>query len=109
MTVLESADDRLRANKAVMLAVIQDEGGYALQFAADVLKRDREVVLAAVTRWGPALKYADEGLRADKEVVLAAVGHSSVALKHAAEELKADPDVVALLGKPPEPPAASRE
>jgi hypothetical protein len=79
---------------------------YSLKYASAELKRDKEVVMSAVTRWGLALKFADESLRADKDVVMAAGRHSgSVALKYAAEELKSDPDVAALLAIPPEPPS----
>ena len=50
---------------------------------------DKEIVLAAVQQDGIALEYAAEELRADKEVVLAAVIENRyAALSFAAKELK---------------------
>ncbi len=54
----------------VRFAVCRD--GSALQFAAEELRADKEVVLAAVAMDGWALKYAAKNLQADKDVVLAA-------------------------------------
>ena len=53
----------------------------ALKYASDELKADKEVVIAAVTRWGSSLEYASEDLRADKEVVMAAVAQDGRALE----------------------------
>ena len=47
--------------------------GYALCFASDELRNDREVVLAAVNQEGWALRHASEELQNDREMVLAAV------------------------------------
>ena len=44
------------------------------------MKKDREVVLAAVKIHGEALVYADEQLKKDREVVLTAVKSNSNAL-----------------------------
>ena len=53
------------------------------------------MVLAAVTQHGSALEYADESLKKDKEVVIAAVTQSGIlALKYADESLKKDKEVV---------------
>ena len=68
--------------------------GYALQYAAEELRADREVVLEAVRQCGDALQYAAEELRADREVVLEAVRQCGHALEHAAYELHADKEVV---------------
>ena len=51
-----------------------------------------EIVLAA-TQNGYALKYASEDLRGDKEVVLAAVANSG-GLQYAADELTVDREFV---------------
>ncbi len=48
------------------------ENGGALQHAAEALRADREVVLAAVRQAGVAFRYAAQPLRGDREVVLAA-------------------------------------
>ena len=58
---------------------------------------DKEVVLAAVSRNEFALWYASEELRADKDVVLAAVRFGGrAALQLASDELKNDSELVAL-------------
>jgi hypothetical protein len=41
--------------------------------AAASLKKDRDVVLAALQQSGSAVRYVDESLKKDKEVVLVAV------------------------------------
>ena len=43
-------------------------------------RRDREVVLAAVSHHGSALEFANEELQRDREVVLAAVSQNGYAL-----------------------------
>ena len=67
---------------------------WALEFASDELRADREVVLAAVSQHGFALQYASDALRDDAEVVLAAVKMDGVALKFASDELRGDREVV---------------
>ena len=59
-------------SKPVVLAAVQ-QAGFALKYASDELRGDREVVLAAVQQDGFALKYASDELRGDREVVLAAL------------------------------------
>jgi hypothetical protein len=49
------------------------QSGDALQYASEVLRGDREVVMAAVQQNGDALAYASEELKGDREVVMAAV------------------------------------
>ena len=51
-------------------AVTQD--GYALAYASERLKDDKDVVLAAVTQFNYALACASKRLQDDKDVVLAA-------------------------------------
>ncbi len=58
------------------------------------LKKDREVVLAAVQPDGEALELVDESLKKDREVVLAAIQQNSYPLVHADESLKKNPDFV---------------
>ena len=95
-----------------MRAAVQRNGG-ALQYAAEPLKSDREIVLAAVksggdwpahmaTLWlheavqrnGGALSYAAAPLKADREIVLAAVQRYGFALKYAATPLEDDREIV---------------
>ena len=55
-----------------MLAAVSNNG-YALEFATEELKGDREIVLAAVSKSGVALQFATEELKGDREIVMAAV------------------------------------
>jgi len=81
----------------VVLAAVTTNG-YALEYASDELKADKEIVLAAVTSVGYALQYAADDLKADKEVVLAAVKDEGIALKFALGGLGQDPDCLKAAG-----------
>ena len=76
----------------VMAAVQQD--GYALEYASDDLKNDKDVVMAAVQQNGFALHYASDALNNDREVVMAAVQENGLSLVHACDALKNDREVV---------------
>ncbi len=45
--------------------------GYALQYASDELKADKEVVMAAVETCPAALRYAHEKLQDDNDLISA--------------------------------------
>jgi hypothetical protein len=81
-----------------VLAVVQIDG-FALRFASEELKADREIVLAAVQNYGAALRYASDEVKADRDIVLDAVQNNRYALRHASEELKDDPFVKALASR----------
>ena len=49
-----------------------------LQHATEELKRDREIVVTAVSNSGWSLQYTTEELKADREVVMAAVSDSGL-------------------------------
>ncbi|CAE8695392.1 unnamed protein product [Polarella glacialis] len=66
----------------------------ALQYAADSLRSDKDLVLIAVACNGRALQYTSAELRADREVVLAAVRQNWAALRSAAPELRAEREIV---------------
>lgn len=74
--------------------------GELLQFVPAELKRDKEIVLAAVThpagRSGKTLSYASKSMKRDREVVLRAVTYdlSGSALKHASSSLRKDREIV---------------
>jgi len=85
--------EELKKDREVVLAAVQQEGD-ALFYAAEELKKDLELVLAAVQQDGSALKYAAEGLKKDREVVLAAVQQDGGALQYAAGEVKRDRELV---------------
>ena len=70
------------------------QSGYALQWASEELRGDREVVMKAVSNTGHALRWAIEELRGDREVVMEAVSQDGYALRHATEELRGDREVV---------------
>ena len=64
----EHAADTLKADKEVVLAAVQKDGD-ALGYAADSFKSDKEVVLAAVQNYGGALEYADDSLKEDEDIL----------------------------------------
>ena len=51
-----------------MIEAVRRNGG-ALWFAAEELKRDREVVIEAVRQNGDALQFASEELKRDRDVL----------------------------------------
>ena len=55
----------------------------ALKYADASLQADKDVVMAAVTRYGWGLQYAAASLQADKQVVMAAVKNA-----HSVQERK---------------------
>jgi len=89
----ERAAEELKADKEVALAAVKRDG-WALRYAAASLKADRDVVLAAVSQNGWSLSEAADALRADKGLALAAVSQDGMALQYVAEELTADREVV---------------
>lgn len=64
------------------------QNGYALEYASEELRGDKEVALIAMAQYGFALRFASENLRGDKEVVLVAVDNQKAALKFAQEDLR---------------------
>ncbi len=86
-------NENLKKDREIVLAAIQYYG-YALKYADESLKKDREIVLAAVKQQGYALKYADESLKKDREIVLAAVKQQGYALKYADSTFKKDREIV---------------
>jgi len=59
-----------------------------LEYAADNLKSDKEVALAAVRESGSALQHASDNLKSNKEVVLAAVRMDGNALQYASDQMR---------------------
>lgn len=56
---------------------------------AELLRGDREVVLAAVQRQGSVLRFCADWMRGDREIVLAAVGQDGLALQWAGDSVAA--------------------
>lgn len=90
---LEGAPEEFRRDREVVLTAVSQSCGWALQFADPCLRRDKEVVLAAVRRSGWALEHAADDMKADREVVLTAVQTDGEALEFASEEMRADREV----------------
>ena len=59
--LVRDAAEGLKGDREVVLAAVK-QNGYALEYAAEELKEDREVALVAVTQDGDALEYGAEGL-----------------------------------------------
>ena len=88
------AAEELRGDRDVVLAAVRHDG-YALQFASDELKDDKEIVLTAIETYeGDVLEYASERLKDDKETVLAAVKRCGDSIGFASERLRHDNDVI---------------
>ena len=60
------------SNKRILLELISEDG-MNLQQASSILKKDREVVLAAVNKQAAALQFADKTLQSDIQIVVAAL------------------------------------
>ena len=86
-------DDSLKKDKEIVLAAVKQDGS-VLEFADDIFKKDKEIVLAAVKQDGGALQYADDIFKKDKEIVLEAVKASGYTLQYADDSLKKDKEIV---------------
>merc|ERR1711988_443961 len=83
---LEYEHEDMKKNKEVVMAAVQTFGG-DLRHAAAEMRKDKEVVMAAVQKDGYALAHAHEDMKKDKEVVMAAVQNFDRAPWHAAAEI----------------------
>ena len=82
-------------NREIAIETINKlKGIIVFGFFNSELKKDKEVVLAAVRKNYEALKYVDENLRKDKEFMLEAVNQEGFALQYADENLKKDKEIV---------------
>lgn len=79
----------LKRNKEVVMAAMHKNGGI---FRFTDLKGDYDVVLEAVKHDSSSLEVAMEALKSNREIVIAAGS-----LKHASEQLRADPDIVSAI------------
>ena len=75
-----------------MRAVSQN--GWALQFATEMLKGERNIVMKAVSQTGWALQFATEELKGDREIVMNAVSQTWQALNFSAEGLRSDREII---------------
>lgn len=83
----------LHADAAFMLEAVRLRSE-ALEFAADEIKANPDVVRAAVQKAGRALRFASHDRRADHAIVLEAVKQHGCALEFATDEMKADCSIV---------------
>ena len=72
--------------------------GYALEYAGDEFKNDKEIILKAVQKYGGTLRYASNELKNDKEILLKAVQQYGYALCWARVELQNDKELRKLAG-----------
>eukprot|EP00971_Amphidinium_carterae_P197557 3920762-Amphidinium_carterae.1 len=94
---LRHVPKRLKRDRDIVLAAVTSRPS-ALQFAADECKRDRDIVLAAVRSYGQALEYAADECKRDREIVLEALRcadfEEESPLEFAADECKRDREIV---------------
>ena len=69
-------------DKKKALEIVQASGWEFKNLPDDSLKKDKEIVLAAVKQDGGALQYADDIFKKDKEIVLEAVKASGYTLQY---------------------------
>jgi len=87
--VLRHAAQRLRADREIVLAAINCDGFEEVRPHIEAsLFSDRAFMLTVVQIKGESLKYASLGLRSDYEIVLAAVRQSGRALQFAEPSLR---------------------
>ena len=86
-------DDSLKKDKEIVLAAVKQDGG-ALEFADDSLKKDKKIVLAAVKQWGGALQYADDIFKKDKDIVLEGAKTVGEALEYGDDSFKNNKEIV---------------
>ena len=79
---------------AILMAV--HHYGYALKFAGELNRSEKDIVLVAVIQDGLALKFASRDLQNDPGIVKEAVTQNGNALKYASNQLKKDPKIVSL-------------
>ena len=91
-TAVRFVAPELLSNRDFMFAALRQpaQHGEALMYAADPLKSDRELVLAAVQQDGTALAHAADVLKSDWEVVFEAVLQNSAAVEYASHTLRSD-------------------
>lgn len=83
----------LKENKEFVLRQV-GMNGMSLQYAANHLKADFDVVYKAVSECPYALQYADDTLRSNKEIGLCALKTSTVAFRLLSKTLRSDEEFV---------------
>lgn len=91
---LRDLSDACKSDKEVVGYAISREGGYALYYASEELKNDRELVLASVRDKGRMLRHLPEQMRGDPEVVMAAVENDPGAIIYASANCRSLDEIV---------------
>lgn len=92
-SVFRDAPQSIRKDREMVLAAVSG-CPLAWYYVEDCFKDDKKVVLAALNKDGSLLQDMSEKVRADRDSVLAAVSRKGKCLEHASEALRADPEVV---------------
>ena len=91
---LTFADDSIRRNPEIISAAIT-KNGLDLQYASPELQADPTIAKTAVSQNGLALRYVPSTtMQKNHDIVLAAVKQNGLALEYALEEHQADLDIV---------------
>ena len=94
---LKFAAENIKADQEFIFEIIENIGGWMLMHASEKLKTNRQFVIKAVELNGAALEFAAENLKNDREVVLSAARSEtmcSCALMFASESLKSNSEFV---------------
>lgn len=89
----KNLENILRKDKDITLIAVTSSWN-ALQYADDSMKKDKDVVFAAVSKYGDALKFADDSFKKDKTIVLTALMNGSYASWYVDKSLLNDKEVV---------------
>ncbi|CAK0849574.1 unnamed protein product [Prorocentrum cordatum] len=97
--ILEHASPRLKADKELLLEAIRQAGWSAASWLVtdetrELLRGDKEAMLAALEADWRELEFASRELRGDRDVALAAVRQDWRALRWISEELRSDLEVM---------------
>ena len=87
------ASEELRKDREVVMAAVQ-KNDVALEYASKDLRNDKDIVMVAVRQNGNSLRYASNEMKNDKNVVLMAVAQNCYGLLYASEMLQCDEDVI---------------
>ena len=61
------------------------------------MRKNKKIVLTAVTQDGMLLQYADRVMKCDKDVVLAAIAQNGSALQHVDPAMTSDEEILGVL------------
>ena len=91
--ILEHVSPNLKKNFNVVLAAVY-ASGYELEFAHEFLKENSTVVRTAINNTASSLRFASEEMKSDIQVVAYAVSRDGTVLRFAGETIKEDKTVV---------------